>query len=316
MAFKARIELVGLFRFWPETEGVRVKRICGLAPWTGEGVEPFAVQPVKLHHFVAMWWPRSERAGVPPSAMTLWPLGGMELTFDFETRQSFELDVDLDGLQLPVMTREGEPSGSEPRAIVPPTLHEMARLDTETYIDQRAGDFFPDMSPAARYTDHLGIQKNTANLMGRVVIDGGTVETDDLTSLPSSLKPSLWGEQRYTGDFTNRLAVIVPRVRAVTMRARNLITGNLAGEVRLETADRELLVQILHLCPAQLLTDCPDSLEAEGSRDEDFRALYGLSKQARDLEEEMHRRNRMATVPEGHYDGHTCRRVRCGSCVS
>lgn len=332
MAFTARVELIGLFRFWPQKRNGEVERIYGLAPWTGPGApaeeergapiesganeEMLAKTEVEpLHHLVAMWWPRSQNVGVPPSAMTIWPLGGMELTFEFETREHSGFNIDLKSLRLPFMT--GEWGNSASQAIVPPELAQSAKLDCDRCLAD-VGAFELDTSDASRYTDHLGIQKNTANLMGRVVIDRGRIRTDDLTSQESFLSPSLWPDQEYSGYFTNRINVIVKEARAVVMQARNLITGKLAGEVRLATGDEEMLIQVVHLCPEQLLSDCAELPKSAGlERDEDFHRLYDLSEEPMKLKAEMRKRDpeRRVTVPTGYFDGHTCRQTRCGSCV-
>lgn len=329
--FTARIDLIGLFRFWPDKgpDGKgEINRIVGLAPWTGPGARDEkrdeGFRPDPLHHLVAMWWPRSQYTRVPPSAMTLWPLGGMELTFDYATSKDSDLDVDLEQIRLPIMTRNSAAGGAD--AIVPQSLGNLAELDQERCL-KPVGTFRPDKGGASRYTDHLGIQKNMEGVMGRVLIDRGNVRTDDLTSQESHLSPSLWNDGLYSGYFTNRINVIVRKTSKVVMRARNLITKNLAGEVELTTDDRELLIQVMHLCPEQLLTECPDLPKdgKNGSRDEDFHRLYDLSIKPLEIKNAMRKLRynknkppdelREPTVPVSYFDGHTCQHTRCGSCV-
>lgn len=360
MAFTARIVIEGLFRMYPDRDQ---GRLIALAPWTGpvpsksdDGHhEPSKRQCFvpkkerKMHRFLVGWWPYDlgyagkPYAGMPPNAMTLWQVPGMEVTFEFQgneeaiARQKLDLEP-FESLRIPRMTSSAVASG-KPNCIVPSKWRDLAALRQEL-IEKRPEEFTQVDDPELGLTTHLGFAGNYEGISGRVIIDRGKLRTDDLTSFEASLKPSLWpksaGESLYRGYFTNRVAVVVEQVEAVVVKAQNLITGKQSGEITLTrpscgrpyTFSRNcrpferhdyLFVSVTHLCPENLLSECPDPIfKLHADRDDDFRYLYELSRDPSALRSEMLRRqpwcHRKVPVPTRFGDPNACRPSRCGSC--
>lgn len=297
MAFKAILNLQGLFRLVPHVDG---DRLLAVAPWTFDDLGGKT-----KHRLVVQWNARHALPGVPgdqvpattPTMPITWGVARSRLRFKYGGAPT---DFSLGGAEA-VINLRASGSSSGDGLLAPDIFDNLAAIRDDVI----AG---PGSFEATVGND----EKTVEGVLAQVLVSDGLAVTTQ-APIEASFDPALPGN--YSGRFVNSVNFdLGDRVEWIEMITDDLVTGEETARVRLEppASVTQFEITAKHVCP-QFFLGAPDSPEVEESRDYDFLWLYELSKDFAALRQHLLESVGALPIPTRSGQPHKTGQTECGS---